>query len=137
MAMRLVIQRVSRACVTVNKREVGAIEKGLAVLVGIHETDERADAVCKCVDWRSNKRARKNSALTEGTISRSHRRCYSCERGTGCARKLCSIRLWPNDDGSKHWHESVASKDLDLLLVSQFTLHAVLKGNKPDFHYAM
>jgi hypothetical protein len=26
---------------------------------------------------------------------------------------------------------------LDVLLVSQFTLHAVLKGNKPDFHRAM
>ena len=51
-------------------------------------------------------------------------------------RKLLNIRLWETADG-KAWAESVSSQKLGVLLVSQFTLHASLKGNKPDFHRAM
>ena len=51
-----------------------------------------------------------------------------------CARKLTSIRLW-QDDGGKQWARGVGNGGL--LLVSQFTLFASLKGNKPDFHRAM
>ena len=39
--MKLVIQRVSRASVTVDQKTVGAIEKGFLVLVGIAYTDTR------------------------------------------------------------------------------------------------
>ena len=39
--MKLVIQRVSRASVTVDQKTVGAIEKGFLVLVGIADTDTR------------------------------------------------------------------------------------------------
>ena len=50
-------------------------------------------------------------------------------------RKLLNIRLW--EAGGKPWAYSVTQAGLDVLLVSQFTLYAQLKGNKPDFHRAM
>lgn len=51
------------------------------------------------------------------------------------AHKLPKIRLWDKDN--KSWNASVADLDLEILIVSQFTLYAYMKGNKPDFHYAM
>lgn len=44
--MKIVIQRVSEASVKVDGNIVGEIEKGLMLLVGIDENDEKADA-----DW--------------------------------------------------------------------------------------
>lgn len=41
--MRAVIQRVSRAGVTVDEEEVGAIGHGLLILLGIHRDDQEAD----------------------------------------------------------------------------------------------
>lgn len=54
------------------------------------------------------------------------------------AKKLASIRLWPNEQGQE-WRSCVKDPHIngELLLVSQFTLYAVMKGNKPDFHHAM
>ncbi|XP_048736488.1 D-aminoacyl-tRNA deacylase 1-like isoform X2 [Ostrea edulis] len=52
------------------------------------------------------------------------------------ARKILNIRLFDGDDG-KRWNKSVIDKQLEVLCVSQFTLTAILKGNKPDFHEAM
>eukprot|EP00668_Euglena_longa_P033565 GGOE01043152.1.p2 GENE.GGOE01043152.1~~GGOE01043152.1.p2 ORF type:complete len:173 (-),score=44.02 GGOE01043152.1:353-871(-) len=49
--------------------------------------------------------------------------------------KLLSIRLW--SDGDRTWAKSVRDTEGEVLLVSQFTLMHVLKGNKPDFHNAM
>ena len=97
--MRLVLQRVSEASVTVDGQVVGSIGKGLLVLCGISEDDDEAAS-----DW--------------------------------ACRKLLGIRLWEDDQG-KPWAQSVTSSKLGVLLVSQFTLHAQLKGNKPDFHRAM
>lgn len=42
--MKAVAQRVTSARVTVDDREVGAIQSGLAVLVGVSDTDTEADA---------------------------------------------------------------------------------------------
>lgn len=42
--MRAVVQRVSRASVSVDGRTVGEIGKGLAVLLGVADTDTQADA---------------------------------------------------------------------------------------------
>ncbi|MFN0139615.1 MAG: D-aminoacyl-tRNA deacylase [Pyrinomonadaceae bacterium] len=42
--MRAVVQRVSRAKVTVDGREVGEIGRGLLVLLGVAATDQRSDA---------------------------------------------------------------------------------------------
>ena len=50
--------------------------------------------------------------------------------------KLLNIRLFDDDKGAR-WKESIKSLGLDLLLISQFTLYNTLKGNKPDFHFAM
>ena len=44
--MKIVIQRVERASVTINGSVSGAIEKGLLLLVGIHETDTKKE-----IDW--------------------------------------------------------------------------------------
>ena len=52
------------------------------------------------------------------------------------SNKLLSLRLWPNAD-EKPWQESVKTRDCEVLLVSQFTLHAILKGNKPDYSHSM
>lgn len=48
--MRAVVQRVSRASVTVNDQVVGSIGKGLMILLGILDTDTDADA-----DWMAGK----------------------------------------------------------------------------------
>ena len=42
--MRAVVQRVTRANVTVDGEVVGAIEKGLVVLLGVARDDTEADA---------------------------------------------------------------------------------------------
>lgn len=52
------------------------------------------------------------------------------------ARKVLNTRLWPDPDDGRPW-KSAAAPSREVLLVSQFTLYAVLKGNKPDYHLAM
>lgn len=54
-----------------------------------------------------------------------------------CLKKILGIRLWEDKASGKKWHLSVVNQDYEILLVSQFTLFAILKGNKPDFHLAM
>ncbi|WP_234567887.1 D-aminoacyl-tRNA deacylase [Rhodohalobacter sp. 614A] len=44
--MRVVIQRVTKASVTINEKVSGSIENGLLLLVGIHESDTKKE-----VDW--------------------------------------------------------------------------------------
>ena len=51
--MRVVIQRVSRASVTVEGQITGQIDQGLLVLLGIETTDTREDA-----DWLAGKIAK-------------------------------------------------------------------------------
>ncbi len=93
--MRLVIQRVSRASVTVENQIIGQIDLGLLVLLGIEQTDSEED-----VDW-----------LIQKTIQM---RIFSDEEG----KMNCSLQ----DVGG------------ELLVVSQFTLHAsTKKGNRPSF----
>ena len=48
--MRAVIQRVSRAAVTVDQEQIGAIGPGLVVLLGIHREDHESDR-----DWLVDK----------------------------------------------------------------------------------
>ena len=53
--MKVVIQRVHRASVTVDSKVVGKIGRGLAILIGIAETDEISDVdfiADKCVNLR-------------------------------------------------------------------------------------
>lgn len=50
--MRLVIQRVSRASVTIDGQETREIGHGLMVLIGVEEGDHEADA-----EWLAQKTA--------------------------------------------------------------------------------
>ena len=50
--------------------------------------------------------------------------------------KFLNLRLWDDSKGTR-WKESVKSLNYEILLVSQFTLYSYMKGNKPDFHFAM
>ncbi|OWM91158.1 hypothetical protein CDL15_Pgr000101 [Punica granatum] len=52
-------------------------------------------------------------------------------------RKVLNMRLFPNESTGRGWDQNVMQKNYGVLLVSQFTLYGVLKGNKPDFHVAM
>ncbi|KAG6419187.1 hypothetical protein SASPL_121401 [Salvia splendens] len=52
-------------------------------------------------------------------------------------RKVLKMRLFPNEKTGTAWDQNVMQKNFEVLLVSQFTLYGVLKGNKPDFHVAM
>lgn len=54
------------------------------------------------------------------------------------SNKLLNLRLWDDaNNPNVRWKESVKSLNLEILLVSQFTLYSILKGNKPDFHNAL
>ncbi|PIA31317.1 hypothetical protein AQUCO_05100093v1 [Aquilegia coerulea] len=52
-------------------------------------------------------------------------------------RKVLNMRLFTNEKTGKAWDQNVMQRDYGVLLVSQFTLYGILKGNKPDFHVAM
>lgn len=93
--MRALVQRVSRASVTVQGEAVGEIGAGFVVLVGVSRDDVEADA-----DYIVNKVA--------------HLRVFADEQG----KFNCSAM----DVGA------------ELLLISQFTLHAdTRKGRRPSF----
>ncbi|KAI1728119.1 d-Tyr-tRNA(Tyr) deacylase domain-containing protein [Ditylenchus destructor] len=52
-------------------------------------------------------------------------------------RKLLNLRMYDNVESNKKWDKSVKDLGLEILCVSQFTLHTCLKGNKLDFHRSM
>ena len=63
--------------------------------------------------------------------------------GTDCdadmeyiVHKLMNLRVFEDADG-KMWAKNVREVGGNVMLISQFTLCHVLKGNKPDFHLAM
>lgn len=93
--MKVVIQRVAQAHVTVNQSVVGKIDNGLLILVGIEDADSFEDA-----DWLSN--------------------------------KIINMRIFNDENGVMN----VSVKDINgnILLISQFTLHAsTKKGNRPSY----
>ncbi|HEY4334836.1 MAG TPA: D-aminoacyl-tRNA deacylase [Puia sp.] len=93
--MRAVIQRVSRASVTIEGIVRSAIGEGLLVLVGIEDTDTGED-----IEWLCG--------------------------------KIVNLRIFNDAEGVMN----VSVKDArgDILLVSQFTLHAsTKKGNRPSY----
>lgn len=93
--MRVVIQRVSKASVSIAGKINGEIGKGLLILLGIEEADTEEDA-----KWLS------------GKISR--------------------LRIFNDEDGVMNL--SVQDVDGEILVVSQFTLHAgTKKGNRPSY----
>ena len=93
--MRVVIQRVSSASVTIENKIVASIEKGLLVLVGIEDADTQED-----IDW--------------------------------LVAKIAKIRIFGDENNVMNL--SVQDVDGDIIVVSQFTLHAaVKKGNRPSY----
>ncbi|WCJ27133.1 D-aminoacyl-tRNA deacylase [Euphorbia peplus] len=52
-------------------------------------------------------------------------------------RKVLNMRLFTNEATGRGWDQNVMQRNYGVLLVSQFTLYGILKGNKPDFHVAM
>ena len=93
--MRVVIQRVAQAGVTIDNKIRASIQKGLLVLVGIEDTDGPED-----IEWLSG--------------------------------KIVNLRIFDDADGVMNL--SVKDTGGDILLVSQFTLHAsTKKGNRPSY----
>jgi len=93
--MRAVIQRASRASVTVDGNVTGSIQTGLLVLLGIEDADNTED-----ITWLSN--------------------------------KIVNLRIFNDEEGVMN--RSVKEVGGDILLVSQFTLHAATKkGNRPSY----
>ena len=93
--MKVVIQRVSSASVTIDNNVVSDIQKGLLVLVGIEDVDNQEDS-----NW--------------------------------LASKIANLRIFGDENDMMNL--SVKDIDGDIIVVSQFTLHAsTKKGNRPSY----
>ena len=93
--MRVVIQRVSSASVTIDRQVVSSIGGGMMILAGFEAADNAAD-----LDWMS--------------------------------AKIVNLRIF--DDEAGVMNLSVRDTGGEILLVSQFTLHAsTKKGNRPSY----
>lgn len=93
--MRVVVQKVSEAKVTVKGKLVSSIGKGLLVLLGIEDADVEDD-----IDW--------------------------------LVKKIVQLRIFNDENGVMN--RSVQEVDGDIIVVSQFTLHAnTKKGNRPSY----
>jgi D-tyrosyl-tRNA(Tyr) deacylase len=93
--MRAVIQRVSKARVTIEEKINGQIENGLLVLIGIEDADTDED-----IEWLS--------------------------------ARIVNLRIFNDEKGVMN----ISVKDIsgNILLISQFTLHAsTKKGNRPSY----
>ncbi len=93
--MKVVIQRVSQASVTIENKTVAEIQKGLLVLVGIEDQDNQED-----INWLCS--------------------------------KIVNLRIF--NDENQIMNLSVKEIRGDIIVVSQFTLHALTKkGNRPSY----
>ena len=93
--MKVVLQRVSEASVTIDGIKTADIQKGLLVLVGIEDSDDFLD-----IQW--------------------------------LVQKIINLRIFGDENGVMNW--SVKDSDGDIVVVSQFTLHAsTKKGNRPSY----
>jgi len=93
--MRVVIQRVSKASVTIDGTVKSKIDKGLLILLGIENADSQED-----INW--------------------------------LAGKISRLRIFDDEDGVMNL--SVTDIDGEIIVVSQFTLHAnTRKGNRPSY----
>ncbi len=93
--MRVVIQRVTEASVTIEGKIKSEIGLGLLVLLGIEDADTDED-----IQWLS--------------------------------KKVCGLRIF--NDENEVMNRSVQDVGGDVIVVSQFTLHAMTKkGNRPSY----
>lgn len=93
--MRVIIQRVKNASVSIEGEKVAAIENGLLILLGIVNEDTQED-----IKWLSN--------------------------------KIINLRIFSDENGVMN--SSLKDVNGDVIVVSQFTLHAsTKKGNRPSY----
>ncbi len=93
--MKVVIQRVTEASVTIDGKLKSSIKAGLLVLLGIENEDTFDD-----IEWLTS--------------------------------KIINLRIFNDPDGVMNL--SLKDMNADLILVSQFTLHAsTKKGNRPSY----
>ena len=93
--MRVVIQRVKHASVTIDGDVHGEIKNGLLVLAGYENADTEKD-----LEWIS--------------------------------KKIINMRIFDDENGVMN--KSLLDTGGDILLISQFTLHAsTKKGNRPSY----
>lgn len=93
--MRLLLQRVKQASVTIEGRVYSSTGAGLLILAGIEEDDNEEDVI-----W--------------------------------LAAKVMNLRIFNDDAGVMNL--SAIDTSSDVLIVSQFTLHALVKkGNRPSY----
>jgi len=93
--MRVILQRVIEASVTISDVKVANINSGLLVLVGIENLDSKED-----ITWLTN--------------------------------KIINLRIFGDENGVMNL--SVKDIDGEIIVVSQFTLHAATKkGNRPSY----
>ncbi len=93
--MRVVIQRVSEASVSIEGQIHSQIQYGLLILLGIENEDDSSDA-----EWLS--------------------------------KKIANLRIFSDENGQMN--KSIIDVQGEVLVVSQFTLHAKTnKGNRPSF----
>ena len=96
--MRIVIQRVSHASVTIEGVCKSSIQEGFMRLVGIENADTQEDA-----DW--------------------------------LCKKIVNLRVFDDENGVMN--KSILDINGNILVISQFTLHASYKkGNRPSYIYA-
>ncbi|KAK9322042.1 D-Tyr tRNAtyr deacylase-like domain-containing protein [Lipomyces orientalis] len=126
--MHAVIQRVRSASVSVDGSVVSKINRGIVVLLGV----EIGDTISDC-DMLANKIA--NLRIFASPASGSVTPSESESAGSSGVST-------PSADGGemtrldKQWDRSVVSIDGEILCISQFTLLASVKKNKPSFHHA-
>ncbi|KAI5953262.1 DTD1 [Candida jiufengensis] len=107
--MRLVLQKVKNASVTVDNKIISSIGNGLMLLVGISTSDTQEDV----------------SKLSKKILSLRVFEDITKEAGTNTE--------WVG----KPWSKSIKDIGGEILSVSQFTLYGTIKkGSKPDFHKA-
>jgi len=93
--MRIIIQRVSEASVTIEQKIKSSIQKGYLILLGIEQEDGVED-----IEW--------------------------------LCKKIVQLRIFSDEAGKMNL--SIKEVDGEIIVVSQFTLHAsTKKGNRPSY----
>ncbi len=93
--MRVVLQRVAEASVSINSKMVASIEKGYLILLGIESEDTEED-----ISW--------------------------------LCKKIIQLRVFSDENGKMNL--DIKEVGGEIILVSQFTLHAkTKKGNRPSY----
>lgn len=93
--MRIILQRVQEASVTIEGKINAKIGQGLLLLIGIEQEDQQED-----IDW--------------------------------LCKKVLDLRIFSDDEGKMN--RSIRDVEGNIIVVSQFTLHAnIKKGTRPSF----